>query len=655
MGRISLLCVVALLACTSVSAFYLPGVKPRAFQYGDDVDVKAEAFESVLTQLKFSPYTLPVCSPAEIKYDAENLGQALSGNIIANSKYKFYAGFDETCDVLCRKTYTTSDVALFSSFIEGEYTANFQIDNLPVATVWYVVEETPNGPVTTDEKIYKKGVNVGEVEVTGEGDKQTKKYKIFNHLSFRVRYHYDNSSLLAGEGMYIVGFEVEPKSIQHSYATPWKEGCEPEDCALDTCKSAEAFTSAPAQYMEIPEGKEGVSIVFSYDVTWEESSVKWASRWDMYLNIRDDDIHWFSIINSIVIVFFLTGIVALILVRILRRDIAQYQQLETSEEVREESGWKLLAGDVFRAPKKPLLLSVLIGSGIQLLLMGLTVLVFGALGFTSPANRGVLMSMMIGVFVILGLPAGYMNARFAKTFGGDMNFKTASMMTALFFPGITFVVMFCINFVLWIDGSSSAIPFGSLVAILALWFLVSFPLVFVGGFLGLKKDPMEFPSRVNSVPRQVPTQVWYMRPVPSVMLGGLMPFGAVFVEMFFVITSIWQHKFYYLFGFIFLVFLILSVTSSEISIVMTYFHLCAEDYRWWWKSFMIPGATGIYIFLYATYYFIAHVPIQGFAAFIMYFGYVGVASLAVTILVGTVGFISTFLFVRKIYGSIKAD
>lgn len=94
------------------------------------------------------------------------------------------------------------------------------------------------------------------------------------------------------------------------------------------------------------------TIVFSYDVVWELSSVKWASRWDAYLSMRDSDIHWFSIVNSFIIVAFLSAMVAMIMVRILRKDLYTYnavpQDEETQEEAREETGWKLVYGDVFR-------------------------------------------------------------------------------------------------------------------------------------------------------------------------------------------------------------------------------------------------------------------------------------------------------------------
>ncbi len=46
----------------------------------------------------------------------------------------------------------------------------------------------------------------------------------------------------------------------------------------------------------------------------------------------------------------------------------------------EESGWKMVSGDVFRAPKDSLLLCVEVGSGVQIVSSAFITLVFAALG-----------------------------------------------------------------------------------------------------------------------------------------------------------------------------------------------------------------------------------------------------------------------------------
>ena len=76
-------------------------------------------------------------------------------------------------------------------------------------------------------------------------------------------------------------------------------------------------------------------------------------------------VHWFSIVNSLMIVLFLTGMLAMIMTRTLHRDLRRYNDAESKEEAAEESGWKLVHGDVFRPPPRAGLLAVYVGTGVQ--------------------------------------------------------------------------------------------------------------------------------------------------------------------------------------------------------------------------------------------------------------------------------------------------
>ena len=135
---------------------------------------------------------------------------------------------------------------------------------------------------------------------------------------------------------------------------------------------------------------------------------------------------------------------------------------------------------------------------------------------------------------------------------------------------------------------------GTLVALLLLWGAINTPLVYVGSYFGFKTTPPETPVRTNKIPRQVPPQPWYMSPWFSALVGGVLPFGAVFIELFFILTSMWLHQTYYIFGILFLVYVILVLTCAEITIVLCYFQLCGEDYRWWWRSFFTSGSSALY-------------------------------------------------------------
>ena len=70
-----------------------------------------------------------------------------------------------------------------------------------------------------------------------------------------------------------------------------------------------------------------------------------------------------------------------------------------------------------------------------------------------------------------------------------------------------------------------------------------------------------------------------MEPWVIVLVGGILPFGSIFIEMYFIFTSFWAYKIYYVYGFMLLVFIILTVVTVCVTIVCTYFLLNAEDYR----------------------------------------------------------------------------
>ena len=128
----------------------------------------------------------------------------------------------------------------------------------------------------------------------------------------------------------------------------------------------------------------------------------------------------------------------------------------------------------------------------------------------------------------------------------------------------------------------------------------------------------------------------------------------VFIELFFILTSIWLNQFYYIFGFLFIVFVILLITCAEITIVLCYFQPCSEDYNWW-RSYLTAGSSALYLFLYSIFYFFTKLEITKFVSGILYFGYMIIVSYAFFVLTGTIGFYACFWFVRKIYSSVKID
>ncbi|XP_010942081.1 transmembrane 9 superfamily member 8 [Elaeis guineensis] len=634
-ARLLWIAVVLLLYAIRVDCFYLPGVAPADFRKKDPLQVKVNKLTSTKTQLPYSYYSLPYCQPNSIVDSAENVGEVLRGDRIENSLYVFEMREPQMCRIVCRITLNDKDVKDLNEKIDDEYCVNMILDNLPLVVP--IKRRDQDSPT-----VYQHGFYVGvKGQYTGSKDE---KYFIHNHLSFLVNYHKDEQLDVSR----IVGFEVKPFSVRHEYEGEWNGN----KTRLSTCDPHSQRTVSNSDYpQEVEANKE---IIFTYDVEFKESDVKWASRWDTYLLMADDQIHWFSIVNSLMIVLFLSGMVAMIMLRTLYRDISKYNQLETQEEAQEETGWKLVHADVFRPPANSDLLCVYVGSGVQLFGMLLVTMIFAVLGFLSPSNRGALMTAMLLLWVFMGSFAGYSSAHLYKMFKGT-DWKKITLSTAFMFPAVVFAIFFVLNSIIWGEKSSGAVPFTTMFALVLLWFGISVPLVFLGSYVGFKQPATEDPVKTNKIPRQIPEQAWYMNPIFSILTGGILPFGAVFIELFFILTSIWLQQFYYIFGFLFLVFLILIVTCAEITIVFCYFQLCSEDYLWWWRSYLTAGSSALYLFLYSIFYFVTKLEITKLVSAILYFGYMFIASYSFFVLTGTIGFYACFWFTRLIYSSVKID
>lgn len=373
-------------------------------------------------------------------------------------------------------------------------------------------------------------------------------------------------------------FIIEYLPLSDNQATITRVTVRPNSFANQNCQGAPALLLNPA--------KENL-VSFTYSVKWVISD---GTRWDHYLNNNDFRVHWFSILNSGMIVALLSAMVGIILIRTLKRDITRYNDVDL-EDSHEEFGWKLVHGDVFRAPRHRLLLSVLVGNGIQIALMALSTLGklrvisgLASLGVVSPASRGSFPTAMITCYILFGFVSGYISSRIYKLLGGQA-WKQTVAMNAVLIPGILFVIMLILNFMLIANGSSSAIPIGSILALAALGILVSFPISLVGAYFGFRMPKIKVPVRTNQIPRQVPYQSPYIGIIPSVFLGGLLPFASVFFELFFIMTSIWSNRIYHLFEFLLIVFLITLLTCAIVTILITYFTLCSENHNWMWRFF----------------------------------------------------------------------
>jgi len=303
------------LLINGVWSFYLPGVAPVQFLDGEPVELKVNKLTSVHTQLPYKYYSLPFCQPDIIVDKVENLGEILRGDRIENSMYEIHTGENVNCKVLCAKEYTKEDIEKFAEKVKYEYRVHWIVDNLPAAIP--KTYQDANGEPTT---VYETGFPLGFKGESVDGKKEV--YFINNHVHIKLLYH-ENADLYVGKR--IVGFEVEPESIQHSGSYDEND---PKSFP-STCLNRD---NVPYEMLDIMPPKTTKKIVWTYSITWEQSDVSWAQRWDKYLLNTDPQIHWFSIINSLMIVLFLTGMVAMIMMRTLHADFRRYNSMDPNEE-----------------------------------------------------------------------------------------------------------------------------------------------------------------------------------------------------------------------------------------------------------------------------------------------------------------------------------
>lgn len=592
------------------------------------------------------------------------------------------------CNILCQVTLSKSEAKLLASHIKYGYHNNWIIDNLPSASINLSYE-------TGERKThYAGGFPIGfvmpkpgrESDVKELHLDEKKKYTpsnefyeledayLFNHVNIVIKFHPVSMVTTASSGgsnvgYRVVGFAVEALSIKHTLLKDYSEGTSSASTPLQTCPPQARHMEL--QYIQQPQiVAENEDIVYTYDVIFLESSIAWASRWDLYLtenHMVPAQVHWYSITNSILVVLFLSIVLLSILVRNLRKDIGRYNNMtagasvvtitdEEREEEYEESGWKQIHGDVFRPPTvHSMTLAVLVGSGVQLTMASMASILFSALGFLNPSRRGSLMTGVLVFFILCGSFAGYVSSRLYKAFRGS-RWQTCTIATAVAYPGLCFTVFLFFNIILFFKHSSGSVPFRDIVILAAMWCCVSIPLVFIGSYVGYQQESIHFPTVTSTIARAIPPPSNFLTsPLFPMIFAGAIPFAAAYVELFFMMTSLWMDQFYYMFGFTLIVFLILLITCSEITILLCYYQLCAENHRWWWFSFITAGSVGFYLFGYSIVWYHQLEPSKLFVTHLLYFGYMLLISVGTFLITGSTGLLSCLWFTRKIFSTIKVD
>ncbi|CAE7629980.1 TMN4 [Symbiodinium necroappetens] len=549
-------------------------------------------------------YDFPFCKPKIVMPHFMTLGQVLRGDRLVNSLYPMHMKRQVPRTVICSRRMTEADIRMLKEAIDQNYMFELFVGELPI--------DRPFGVVST---------------MGNEKDEQvTDRYFLVNYLDFIIGYN---------EKEVVSANVTRELNLEH--------------------------------LVDITEWKEGMVIQFSYSVQWTplphiipSQALELQLKSTMPHGHQNMDIHWLAIINSFVLMLLILSLFLLIIIRVVRSDLSRYLQIPDEElnAVEEETGWKLLHADVFRAPKHRLFFCSAIGAGAQMTSMMIMVVLVGCIG--AYYQRGAVASAAVISYMVTALLGGFVSANLYQKLGGE-KWAWNIFMTALCFMGPAFLIWSFLNTVAIFYGSTAAFPFPTILLMFAMWACVTFPLTVLGGIIGrhrsLKQAQAEgspFPCKTNKLAREIPSCRWYQSPVTQFFASGFLPFSAIYIELHYIFNSVWGPRIYFLYGILLLAFTMLLLVAGTVTVLFTYFHLNAEDHRWWWRSFGSGVAVSAFFYLYCIYFFL-QTGMNGFLQCSFFFLYSLLAAHGIALMLGCVSFYCSYFFVIYIYSRIKAQ
>jgi transmembrane 9 superfamily protein 2/4 len=570
---------------------YLPGVLPNDYKANQRVDLFVNLVRSSSTLIPYNYYSLPVCRPATLVLDTtQNLGRVISGSAPFASLYQINALHQvwPACRTVCGtraravRTLSNEDIRVMATLISERYEAEWIVDNMPVALE--VLAQNQEGKQFKVQTPYVPlGRMSDQYEFPALRNVSSPMNMLYNHHKLIISYQRTKQ-----RGVRVVGVRVEPRSIKHNMAfvksnnrhafplTCW-EHLQPEPLLLNT--------SAPS-----------MEVVWTYSVQWVlEREKTWERRYDALFRETDWESHWFGLFSGLLIMVPFS----IVMLAVFWRTCRKTRRLNLEEEI-EQSGWKLLHGDVFRAPSRGDMYAAAAGAGLQMLvLMGLVSL-FAVMGMLAPPNRGSMLTAIVVLYVLLGLVAGYAATSTYRQFAGQ---RTLRMMAwALFLvPGVILLLYFSCNVVLWEHRSSAGLSGLMVAAAFGLWF-VHATLQLLGMFVGARVAVTKFPTAVNNIPRFIPKQPFYNNRVLVFLCSGVIPFAVFWIELYYMLQAVWMGQWVATFAFVFFALVFLSLATAFSSIMAVFLRLRTEDYHWWWRGFFMGTAPALYIYLYMLYF-----------------------------------------------------
>lgn len=394
-------------------------------------------------------------------------------------------------------------------------------------------------------------------------------------------------------------------------------------------------------------------INFTYSVQWSATETKFDQKFNNYLDTEyfENSIHWYSILNSFIMVLLLCALVIQIVFKTISQDANQFEILQVESQIKLDENWKKLSRDVFYAPPFLSLFTFFVSTGWQLALMTLIIILLNIF-YPMYKERGSFQYYLLIDYILLGFISGFKCGSIYTEYKGKRWLYTF-LLSSLGFPTVLIATGGFINFITLIYSYTESITFSSLLEIVLLIIFVYLPL-FAGGIaIGRKYQLQKYShDNINSIQDLVLREkTYYFKLIALILLGGILPFFSIYVEIYYIFNSLWKYKFYYVYSFTLISFILLTISAACVSIVCTYTTLNFQDHHWHWMSFLSSGSLGIYFFLFSIYFYTFKTQMTGLFQFLYYLTSVTLTSIYLSLLSGSIGYSASHIFINRLYSN----
>ena len=558
-------------------------------------------YDSMYTTRKVLPVDptkyFPICNATSISKENLKMGEIISGEKLGKLGGKIDSESNNAVTYTCEKTFNSKEVEKLQEIILSEYRAGFSVADLPVASHTVGQFRYQNVPIG-----YKDGPD----------------FLVRNKFVFQV------ASRTVNKKNEILMFDSA--TFQNSYTLL----------------------------------KENETIKFSYSISNVKPLEKHSrANRDPEFSVMNKSMKAYFVI-SVVIALFCVSSAVVIYVQNRSKDTdgaasTRGLDLEFDDTSNlDEIGWRLLHGDVFRSPQHNILFSSLVGVGIEFALTLLIVFVLAFFGVFDIVSFPTFVEPFVLIYFFTAPLNGFFATKIFKTIGRQFWKKNLALSgtAASMFLFVSYVLL-QVGFT---SGDSSAkVTIKYLIKTSFVIFGGSFFFHVIGSVPALKSAAFTVPTAVNQLPRHIPQQPFSSSMLFSCVTGGFAVFVIISLVLHMILESLWTgFSFFDTFGRATVSFGCAILVSAGVSIIAVYTMLSSEDYRWWWRSFLVPASAGIYACLYAIIFAIRTCkPALGdLVPYIIESLLIG-AVLFVSC--GCAGFFGSFIFVLSLYDSLKME